>query len=148
MAWLENNPLTKEAPKVPKASQPISLVDELVARGFDARQTSKGVAVILSGVFGSNDSSLNGSERRKIEEIALAVKLRAPNRTVLVEGHSSVDGNVQTNEQLSRERARVVADFLKVQGIDNVRWEGRGSRFPFEDPRRSRRVEIIIEDGS
>jgi type VI secretion system protein ImpK len=148
MAWLEKNPLPKEAPEVPNVARQLSLVDELVARGFDARQISRGVAVILSGLFGANDTSLNARERRKIEEIALAVKLRAPNRSVLVEGHSSVEGNVETNEQLSKDRARLVADFLKLQGIDKVRWEGRGSRFPFEDPRRSRRVEIIIEDGS
>jgi len=148
MRWLDAHPLQQEESQVSKVDWMESLLGELKGRGFDVRKTSRGVVVILSTLFGANETSLNEGERQRIEEIALAVNRRPSKPSILVEGHSSIEGSALVNEQLSKDRARAVASFLKLRGIENVLWEGQGSRFPFEDPRRSRRVEIIIKSES
>lgn len=71
---------------------------------------------------------------------------------VVIEGHTDSTGTAQKNEQLSLERAKIVADYLRSAGIDNSKIETAG--FGFEKPiasnkskagrAQNRRVDVVI----
>lgn len=71
---------------------------------------------------------------------------------VYVCGHTDSTGGEAHNLELSLQRARTVADFLKAQGVDNgrLRIQGFGQAFPVAsndtpvDRARNRRTEIVL----
>lgn len=77
--------------------------------------------------------------------------LAAPERIVLLRGHSDQRGDDTNNDQLSLQRANAVREFLVSAGIPRARLavEGAGARHPLDpadtpDARaRNRRVEIL-----
>ena len=75
---------------------------------------------------------------------------------VIVEGHTDSQGADSYNEELSRERARAVADALAGRGIapDRIEALGRGETYPVATNdssagrQQNRRVEIVFSDES
>lgn len=78
--------------------------------------------------FEKNKAELNDNAKFVLHDLA---KLLEKNPTVKlkIEGHTSAEGDVNHNQKLSEERAKVTVDFLISQGVDESRlsYEGLGS---------------------
>lgn len=87
-----------------------------------------------------------------LERQAVMLKAQFATVDVFVCGHTDSTGGEAHNLELSLERARTVADFLKGQGVDGgrVRIQGFGQAFPVAsndtpaDRARNRRTEIVL----
>ena len=70
------------------------------------------------------------------------------NIKVDIVGHTSSEGDVKHNQQLSEARAKSAYDFLVSQGIaaDRLKYEGKGSSEPVDPnkPELNRRTEFIV----
>ena len=71
---------------------------------------------------------------------------------VQVQGHTSVDGEVQHNQELSAARAEAVAEYLRSQGVtQEVTFQGYGETYPIcrEESdacnEENRRVEFFVD---
>ncbi|MEQ9077589.1 MAG: OmpA family protein [Sandaracinaceae bacterium] len=71
---------------------------------------------------------------------------------VQVQGHTSVDGEVQHNQELSAARAEAVAEYLRSQGVtQEVTFQGYGETYPIcrEETdacnEENRRVEFFVD---
>ena len=86
-----------------------------------------------------------------LEEIAEVLK-RYEHMRARIEGHSDSKGNTRQNQQLTRDRARLVRDVFTEAGIDpeRIQAEGLGGIRPITDNRtiaareRNRRIEIYL----
>lgn len=123
------------------------LLDELRARGQDAKITDRGVVVNLPDVLFEFDSSrLTSSARRTVADIKDVLRDH-PRKRVSVEGHTDSIGSHEYNDRLSYVRAKAVADELG----GNVAIRGYGKTRPIasnstaEGRARNRRVEVVIE---
>jgi len=72
---------------------------------------------------------------------------------IQVQGHSSTDGDVRHNRDLSERRAEAVAEYLRSQGVaQEVTSQGYGETYPLcqEDSpdchARNRRVEFFVDE--
>ena len=119
------------------------------------RENDRGVSVTLRNLhFRPDRAELIPDDRRMLDDLA-AILRSIPGRTVIVRGHTASVGRPDDELNLSRERAKTVADELSRRGVDPRRlvYEGVGSTEPAasnenEDGRRlNRRVEfLILED--
>ncbi|MDR2633191.1 MAG: OmpA family protein [Treponema sp.] len=117
------------------------------------RVTEEGIAISLEDIQFQPDSAvLLREEQHKLDTIAAILK-RYQDRDILVGGHTALAGSAGGRMQLSRERARAVADYLirqEVRGADRVVVRGYGAERPIADNRtdagrhRNRRVEITL----
>jgi outer membrane protein OmpA-like peptidoglycan-associated protein len=119
-----------------------------------------GRPLFLSGdlLFAVDDDALRPASRPLIARLSRLLA-RSPDagRVLVVTGHADPRGEDDYNEQLSRRRARRVADALVAQGgIDaaHVVVIGRGEREPIVDhaapddvQRFNRRVEVTVRCG-
>ncbi|MCL4153031.1 UNVERIFIED_CONTAM: hypothetical protein GTU68_063286 [Idotea baltica] len=130
------------------------LIDELRARGADARSSDRGVIINLPDIlFEFDRSTLTREAHRTLDEITEVLQ-KTPNRALSVEGHTDSVGTVVYNKQLSERRAGEVARKLTRGGISSARVEvtgfGEGSPIATNNTdggrARNRRVEIIIEN--
>lgn len=75
---------------------------------------------------------------------------KQPNLNLKIEGHTSDEGDVKFNQELSVKRAKGVVDFIVSRGVDVKRltFEGKGSSEPIDINNReaNRRTEFIILD--
>jgi|SRR6185437_2093848 len=103
----------------------------------------------LNFKFGTDE--LEGDYDVKLKQ-AVNYLLNHLNKTVKVEGHTDNVGSEQTNNKLSDARAKAVANYLILKGIDKKRisYRGYGSSHPIESNntdvgrKRNRRVDLII----
>jgi outer membrane protein OmpA-like peptidoglycan-associated protein len=121
---------------------------------LEAEDTERGLVVTLSDVlFATGEATLNPGANRTLEQIAAFMR-EYPERRLRIEGHTDARGDEEFNLELSRERARAVADALAGLQIDPQRIEtiGLGESFPVasnESPagmQQNRRVEILFSD--
>jgi len=70
-----------------------------------------------------------------------------------VQGHSSTDGDLRHNRELSDRRAEAVAEYLRAQGVtQEVTSQGYGETYPLcqddstECHARNRRVEFFVDE--
>jgi outer membrane protein OmpA-like peptidoglycan-associated protein len=122
-------------------------------RGVQVREDPRGTVLTLSGsvLFASGQAELLPAARNRLEEVARAL-IQTPN-VLVVEGHTDSRGTEQLNEELSRQRAEAVRDFLVSRGVPAERIEARGlgeyrpvaSNTSAEGRANNRRVEIVIE---
>ncbi|MGB7786250.1 MAG: OmpA family protein [Salinimicrobium sp.] len=90
---------------------------------------SAGSATIYGINFDSSSSSLKEESRPVIAEIAKFLK-QNPNVSLYVVGHTDMDGDLNYNLKLSKERARaVVLELVEKHGINNARLTGEGVGF-------------------
>lgn len=130
------------------------LIEELRARGADARLTDRGVVVNLPDVLFEFDSArLTAAAERTAWQIATVVGGDSA-RSIAVEGHTDSLGTAAYNERLSEARARAVADRLVKNGVGRGRLVARGfgesrpvaTNETRDGRQRNRRVEVIIEN--
>lgn len=112
------------------------------------------VSISADVLFAFDSDELTDAARRTIDE--LAERVSAVDGPIAVVGHTDSVGTDAYNQDLSKRRARAVADHLRtaLTGDPELTIEGRGSSEPLEresddDPRaaaRNRRVEISFEE--
>ena len=106
----------------------------------------------IEAKFNSVQFSVGSSELPEDVKFALydlaMIMEKHPEIKIKVEGHTSDEGDVKFNQQLSEKRAKAVVDFIISRGIDASRFkfEGKGSSMPIDKNNRevNRRTEFII----
>jgi len=114
-----------------------------------ARSQKKSPRLILYFKFDSTDLSAKSANdlQRFISDISLD-----SDATFMVAGYTDYSGDYWYNKKLSQRRANVVRDLLIAGGVNraNIHSMGMGSddpqagRDPNYDPRKSRRVEVVL----
>ena len=121
--------------------------DRSIITPFD----SIGSIVFVNIEFDYNEATIRPESMPRIEEVA-AVMTRVPTMRMEVRGHTDDQGEEEYNLELSRRRARSVADRLVALGVarDRLSVEGYGETRPLypndseENRRRNRRTEFVI----
>lgn len=111
-------------------------------------QIGSGKTFIARGInFDLDKSTLRPESYLQLHEIAAELK-RQPELKVDIRGYTDSSGSEPHNIQLSRSRAKAVADYLVETGIDRSRitYGGYGSADPVSsyDPALNRRVEFVF----
>lgn len=120
------------------------------------KQDTRGTIITLSGqvLFATGKSDLLPVARRRLTEVAEALKTQDVKKKIIVEGHTDAVGSDDANLRLSQQRAESVRNYLIGQGIsaERVQAIGKGEKEPIADDTtpegraNNRRVEIIIPD--
>lgn len=118
------------------------------------KEEARGTVITLSGqvLFLTGKSELLPTAQDQLREVAKALTDSGDDRPIVVEGHTDSRGNEQMNQELSRERAESVRDYLINLGVpaERIRAVGRGESSPIatndtpEGRANNRRVEIVI----
>lgn len=101
--------------------------------------------------FNFDGKDISADKKRLLQVLSNAL-LQVEYKGVQTIGHTDSRGNAQYNLQLSKERAKIVADYLVMFGInaEKVSSDGVGSKEPIADNSReagraqNRRVDIFI----
>ncbi len=119
------------------------------------KDEARGTVITLDGavLFLTGKSELLPLAKRKLDDVAAAIKDMGGDQKIVVEGHTDSRGSAEDNMELSRERAESVRQYLVSQGVDSGRVSavGRGETQPVatndtpEGRANNRRVEIIIQ---
>lgn len=142
----ERNRILREAQQRDYAEFERMLID------LGARYVPGGMVLTLADVvFDPGRDDLGSSATRNLNRMARFLS-DAPNRGVVVEGHTDSRGKPEDNLRLSQERADTVRDFLASRGVaeERILAAGYGSRYPIasndqeDGRRRNRRVEIVV----
>jgi outer membrane protein OmpA-like peptidoglycan-associated protein len=105
--------------------------------------------------FEADSAVLRQSELPTLDIVAKILQF-FPGKNVLVEGHTARAGQVQIQQQLSEQRAKVIGDYLVSRGVldaEQVVVRGYGATKPLasndteEGMAKNRRVEITILDS-
>ena len=154
LLYRESNRVMNELAKAPAALPAApdwssSLVKELRNKGIPAEDTPRGVLITLPTLlFAGGSADLSPEADRTIVDIVETVKRHASERSIVVEGHASKEGNPDSNKILSDRRARTVAESFARSGFRRERISSWG--FGSEKPKpgvndaANRRVEIIV----
>jgi outer membrane protein OmpA-like peptidoglycan-associated protein len=121
------------------------------------KQEPRGMVITLSGevIFASGKAELLPAARRKLDQVATALKKSDESSTFVVEGHTDSRGSAELNQELSMRRASAVRDYLVAQGVasDRIKAVGRGLSEPIADNEttegraNNRRVEVVVQQG-
>jgi outer membrane protein OmpA-like peptidoglycan-associated protein len=117
---------------------------------------SRGIVVTLPGniYFATNRSDLQPGIRARLADIGKALA-SAPDRHIVVEGHTDSTGRAEYNLKLSQLRAESVKAVLLANGVDpgRIETQGYGATKPVADNStpsgrsQNRRVEIVVQGG-
>lgn len=127
-----------------------SLEDELKA--LQAKQTDRGMVLTLGDVlFDTGKSTLKPGAYATIDRLAQALQ-GAPDRKVMIEGHTDSVGTEEYNQELSQRRAQAVQSALMQRGVSGAQISatGKGETFPVASNddaagrQQNRRVEMIF----
>ncbi|MFP4549429.1 MAG: OmpA family protein [Spirochaetales bacterium] len=128
-------------------------LDEFGFEDQEVVQDERGVTIRLDNILFPPDSpSLRESEKAKLRQIARILE-RYPDRDIFIGGHTALAGTEEGRQELSRQRAAAVADYLLELGIRDANemvLRGYGATQPVatnqneEGRRKNRRVEITI----
>jgi outer membrane protein OmpA-like peptidoglycan-associated protein len=132
-------------------------MDALALAKIPVKEEARGMVITLSGevLFASAKWQLIGSATSQLDNVVSALKA-APERTVIIEGHTDSQGGHQYNMDLSQHRADSVRTYLIGRGIPegSIRAVGIGPDRPVADNAsaegraNNRRVEIILSPVS
>lgn len=121
---------------------------------LETKHNERGLVVTLGDIlFDFNGTTLKPGGLEQVGRLAEVLKT-APDRKVIIEGHTDSIGSEEYNRNLSQQRADVVRQELIARGInrDRVSSAGMGEGHPVASNeteagrQRNRRVEIIIEN--
>lgn len=106
---------------------------------------------VTIGGFGRKEYGLSFYQMPELERVAELLE-ENPDATVVITGHTDSVGSDESNYHVGMKRARTVAEFLALQGIDarRIKVESGGERFPVADNRyrsgraANRRVELYF----
>ena len=133
------------------------LLARLRAIEGSARAEARGIVLTLPGsvYFDTGRADVKKGAAERIARIAEALA-GAPDRKVLVEGHTDSTGSVATNEKLSALRAEAVKAIFVTHGVspDRIETQGYAATKPVASNATSagrgqnRRVEIIVQGAA
>ncbi len=130
-----------------KGDWPGADIDAVAAIGSGKQITLKNEVLYLV-----NDFTLLANAKTELNKIIEEIKLLKPSQ-IVIEGHTDNSGKDDYNEQLSKKRAKAVADYLKKNSGGTkipFKVEGYGSRLPIAPnetklgQEKNRRVNIIL----
>lgn len=108
------NPTTTK-PQQPSASAP----NPVISKDTLERYIPKNV------LFEQSKSVMLAQSKPKLDELS-GFLLRNPNVKVKIEGHTDIIGDMDMNQTLSEERAKVVGEYLAGKGVAQARIEAKG----------------------
>lgn len=120
-----------------------------------AKKTDRGMVLTLGDVlFDTGLATLKPGAYLTIDRLADVLK-QAPDRKVMIEGHTDSVGSDEYNQQLSERRATAVQTALLERGVrsDQITATGKGETFPVAGNdnaagrQQNRRVEMIFTDN-
>jgi len=128
-----------------------SLLAESGARMADGPDGTLRLTLPGAIAFASGSRKVSQPAQPILNRIAAALQAN-PGWRVLIEGHTDSVGRELFNQELSRQRAASVLDYLVAQGLDAGKLEavGRGEHAPIADNATAqgraanRRIELII----
>lgn len=148
--------LTEERRARQEADRRAALALQSLQEVAQVREEARGVVITLEGavLFLTGESDLLPLAKRKLEDVARALKDMDSEQQIVIEGHTDSQGGEQMNMELSRNRAESVRDYLVSQGIDagRITAVGRGETQPLttndtpEGRANNRRVEIVLKE--
>lgn len=121
---------------------------------LNAKKTDRGLVMTMGDVlFDTAKSTLKPGAVAPLDRLAKYLR-DAPDRSVIVEGHTDSVGSEEYNQELSQRRADSVRQALVNRGVesDRVQAVGKGKDFPVASNnsaggrQQNRRVEIVIEN--
>ena len=131
------------------------LKEQTAGSGVDVTETDGGQAILVNlpdGVtFATGSFAISPAFQATLDAVAQSLR-DYPNSLIDVYGHTDTVGSTDSNQRLSEERARAVANYLINRGVasSRIRWQGFGERQPkvatadgVNEPL-NRRVEIKI----
>lgn len=99
--------------------------------------------------FKVNSAELNDEAKFALYDLVKVME-KNPDLKILIQGHTSDEGNADYNQKLSEKRAKAAVDFIVSRGIaaSRLKYEGKGSSQPIDPNNRevNRRTEFIIID--
>jgi type VI secretion system protein ImpK len=154
LLWQKSSQLMIAPPAPVPPSTPAwntCIIETLKGRQIPAEETTRGVVITLASVlrFAVNSPELSPEAQTLINDIAEIIKqCKTEERSVVVEGHASKEGNPVLNRELSEKRARNVAEAFVRAGFrrEKISSWGYGSDLlkPGATDAENRRVEITI----
>jgi outer membrane protein OmpA-like peptidoglycan-associated protein len=121
-----------------------------------AKKTDRGMVLTLGDVlFDTGMATLKPGAYTTIDRLATVLK-EAPDRKVMIEGHTDSVGGDDYNQQLSQRRAAAVQTALLERGVtsNQITAVGKGETFPVASNdnaagrQQNRRVEMVFTDDS
>lgn len=116
-------------------------------------EDARGLVISLSGnvLFAASESTLLPAAKSRLDQLA-TVLLEAPDRNLIIEGHTDSQGYESSNQTLSQARADRVRDLLVQRGYKAhlIKTSGMGESHPVADNAtaagraNNRRVEIVV----
>jgi OmpA-OmpF porin, OOP family len=110
-----------------------------------------GKARLRGLVFADGGSEIEKPDQAVLDLVAEAIKTRCAGKTITIEGHTSVSGSPESNQQLSERRAQAVERYLIERGVpaSQLRAVGYGESRPIttdaspEAQKVNRRVTLV-----
>jgi outer membrane protein OmpA-like peptidoglycan-associated protein len=153
MQILTENTVYPSVPKNEKEAMRDELKEAIGKDGIDVETEKRGLVVRMGDVLFDFDSyGLKENAKGKLKSLIETLKKKYPDREIIVEGHTDSIGEKDYNKQLSQNRAKSAAEYLKKGlGHDKISYKGFGADNPRvsnstkEGREKNRRVEIIIK---
>lgn len=107
------------------------LREQTAGSGVDVTETDGGQAILVNlpdGVtFATGSYSISPAFQATLDRVAQSLR-DYPNSLIDVYGHTDTVGTTSSNQRLSEERARAVANYLSARGVSSsrIRWQGYG----------------------
>jgi outer membrane protein OmpA-like peptidoglycan-associated protein len=143
-SWYDNSPVRVQLSSINFAGQfqqYHSCTANLLPVNYDQVRRSR-----IS--FASGSARLSASDRKRLDNIVTYVLADSTVERVFVDGHSDRSGSRIDNRALSEDRANVVADYMKAQGVpeDLVIVRSHGDQYPVSRrPADNRRTTIRLQ---
>ncbi|ETX13818.1 cell envelope biogenesis protein OmpA [Roseivivax halodurans JCM 10272] len=137
----------------PETDAPAAPVASTSGRADDLISTleTRGHVVLSDLRFESGAASLGEGSVASLDRIATYLS-QAPDRSILLVGHTDATGSLDANRAVSRQRAQAAADYLRDRGVaaSRIAAEGAGylapaaSNLTDEGRLQNRRVEAVL----
>lgn len=107
------------------------LKEQTAGSGVDVTETDGGQAILVNlpdGVtFATGSYAISPTFQATLDKVAASL-VQYPNSLIDVYGHTDTVGSTASNQRLSEERARAVANYLISKGVPSsrIRWYGYG----------------------
>lgn len=154
--YIEYDGIARSSYVVPEKLDKKEIIENLEGQNLEnveLKETERGISITLSDIkFKADKAELIETEIDKLDKIARVLK-NYPGRDLLITGHTALRGTYEGRQELSEERARVIAEFLisnNVRTKKEVFIQGKGAEEPVADNiteeglAKNRRVEILI----
>lgn len=111
---------------------------------------SSGKNGVMSFTLSDMDAkTLSREETKELDKLAREIKDMGSCHVTVI-GHADNTGTSEVNEAVSKERARLVANYLKQKGVANITWSGESYNHPVAGNEtaagraKNRRVEVYV----